>query len=401
MGYAREDWLFLWNAMDPASAPAGATGVFARPFATFLWRSVTTLFGDDPFAMHAFMLLGALLLLMGVVRLFGVLLPRSPLAVAAGVAVVGTHAALLELRVWASASNGLWAGALGVWALVLFLKGGRSQKLAIALFVLAIMARADAVALALLAWSLTDGRRVNRRSVATGLVAVVLGLVALAVMQSGGGEWGWRAEHGGRLMRRLWLPWGSPLPSDLARGVGMIVPPLLLWIAVGRTGHEREDGAVRGAWLLVAIPVMAGCLVPWAPAGRYLLVPVLGLGMLVAFAVARGPGKLAVLVATLAFAFSAAGAGSHWMGTTAADLQARSAAETALYRVIRPHSSAPIVGVGLVNSPPMGWESSAADAENVVSCALRRETPVQWGHSAAAGWLTVEHTASGWILQQP
>ena len=114
MGWLRDDWLLLWRALDPASAPPGAAGVFPRPVAALLWNAAAALSGDAPWGMHLLIILAWFALVLGTLRWH-----RHFGGTTAGAAVVALalalHGALVEPRLWAAAGNGVLAGALGVW----------------------------------------------------------------------------------------------------------------------------------------------------------------------------------------------------------------------------------------------------------------------------------------------
>lgn len=402
MGYTREDWLFLWTALDPGTAPEGSTGIFPRPVALAFWRLSVELGGDASLAMHLPMLVLSLWLAGMVFQM-----ARRHVAVggrdtgwwaAAAAAIVGSHAALVEPRQWAAASNGLLAAALATTGIVLLATrrevgtaptaaarsgSGRGPVRSVAgwgLLVAAGLARVDAWALMLapLAGSGADGASGRRSWAWRWLVLASLGASAWVMMQRGEGGWGFWPDHAGRLLRRLFLPWGPPLPGPAASGLGWVGLALLAAAAfVAR-------GARRGFVLITLVILAAAATVPLSPAGRYLIVPVIALGLAVAQGMAAAGSSRArrVIVAVGLGIWLVLNAASCWLGNTSLDLRRRSAAETRLYRAVQANASAVTRSVVLLDAPPLGWRGDARDAENVASAALRRSVEVKLGGPA-------------------
>ncbi|MBE0567240.1 MAG: hypothetical protein IH621_14870, partial [Krumholzibacteria bacterium] len=112
MGWLRDDWLLLWRALDPATAPAGAEGVFPRPVADLLWQAAVGCGGDAPWCMHLLVVAAWVALVAGTLRWHRHFGGGTSGAVVAALALAG-HGALVEPRLWAAAGNGVLAGALG------------------------------------------------------------------------------------------------------------------------------------------------------------------------------------------------------------------------------------------------------------------------------------------------
>lgn len=376
MGWLRDDWLLLWRALDPATAPAGAAGVFSRPVAGLLWNAAARLGGDAPWSMHLLVALCWVALVAGTLRWHRHFGGGTAGAVVAALALAG-HGALVEPRLWAAAGNGVLAGALGVWgAWRLHAGPGPAGRGAGALLlVLAVLARADA--LVLLVLPAVAGSRQGRAVGLPLLALAVAGAAALAWMVTGGGGWAYRPADGGHLLRLLVLPWGPPLPAAAAAvaGTAAILPCLAGgWLLV------RAAPRTAACLLAAAMVAVAGSLVDWTAAGRYVLMPAVTLALALAgwweggggtrrFGTGRG---LRVLVV----AWLAVAALAVVRGRTAAELQAISAAETALYRAVRAALPLPADRLTVLDAPPLGWSGEAGDAENVVSAAARRPVTV-------------------------
>ena len=80
-------------------------------------------------------------------------------------------------------------------------------------------------------------------------------------------------------------------------------------------------------------------------------------------------------------------------GGSGRDLLIRSGHETSLYRAMQ--AAGPLAGdhLTVLNPPPVGWNESAADLENVVSAALRRPVTVSIG---SGGKVAVPYPAAVW-----
>jgi hypothetical protein len=401
MGYLREDWLFLWAASDPQTAPPGATGVFPRPLSLGLWKLGVWSTSDSPLGLHVPMLVLCVALAGMVAHLAWrhATATKSasggPASLAAFTAagVVGCHPALVELRLWAAASNGLLAGVLAVAGLTLLwttaadpVASSRPRpRMARSVFgwsllLLAGLARADAWALMILPLTWDEGGNGSFRGRWRWetLPVILLGVGALVAMQRAGGDWGFRPEHAGHLLRRLVIPWGPPLPPGLASALGALG---LVALAVA---SFRSRGLLRGACTATLAILAAATLVPWAPAGRYLLVPVVSMSLAVATWIetaAPGGGErrrpLAIVSLAALGGWLALGVGSCWMGNTGRELRRISAAETTLYAATKEHAGREVRTIVLLDAPAMGWRSDESDAENVVSAALRRSVEVE------------------------
>jgi hypothetical protein len=386
VGWLRDDWLMLWAALDPATAPEGATGVFPRPVAFLVWRLSGWIWGDSSWPLHAFAGLCLLVVLHGLDRWmvrWGIE-RRSARSVA--ILAVGLHAALIEPRLWAAAGNGLLAAALGVWG-AWFLQpcrplstAARAPRVVIGsvLMVLAVLARADAVGFLL--WPLITGEpsasgpkpgsllRTTIRWVAVGLAA--LGL--LAWMLHAGGEWTFRPAQGGRLLRLMVLPWGPPL-SQTVQSLVSLGGGLVLVLAPLKT---RARAPRVGAASILAV-VLAAAAVSWQPAGRYALLGVLGLAICLGWLWEGRRGARGLILRALVVIWLGAQLVSSWVGHTVRELRAVSAAEGSLYRELRSRQDDLGDRLHLVDPPPMGWRAGARDAENVVSAAMRRPIQVE------------------------
>lgn len=375
MGYLRDDWFLLWNALDPTTAPPGASGVFFRPLADGLWWLAASVGGDHPLAMHLPMLVlatAAAALAGSIARRLGATEAAAWLA-AAG---IGTHAALLEIRLWAAASNGLLALVLALAGWWWALRSSRGRVVGIGLVLLAGLARVDAWAFLLpVAMTLDRGRR-PALGVAAAVAVVGLG------WSLGQADAGWTldatAAVGG--LRRLVVPWGGPQPFALEAGIaGLAVAGL---VVLARRGAGRPGLLLPTLLVPVALAVL-----PWGGAGRYLMVPVATGMILLACTL---PPRWTWPVAAVLMLHAA----TPWFGSAAADLRARSRAETGLYRVVR--QERPVPPVRLVDPPPLGWTDSPADAENVVSTALRRMVEVEFVEAPVAGDLRWETSTGSW-----
>ncbi|HPF70333.1 MAG TPA: hypothetical protein PLQ13_06670 [Candidatus Krumholzibacteria bacterium] len=380
MGWLRDDWFLLWQAVDPATAPPGAAGVFPRPAAALLWSASAALAGDRPWAMHGLIVLTWAVLAWAALRWHRACGGRAAGAVVV-LAVLLLHGALVEPRLWAAAGNGVLAAALGLGgALALHrARGLAGRALGLALVAVAALARADAVVLLLLPLATAPaGGRWRGRWLAA---VFVLGLLALAAMRLYGGSWALRPADGGRLLRLLVLPWGPPLPGTAAAAAG--VAGLLAALAGGRLLLSAAPRT--GAFLLAAGAVAAaGSAVDWAPSGRYVLAP----AVLLALAAGSWWDGLARTAWPRPARLAAQGAVIGWIavslaavaaGRTAADLHRRSLAETGLYRALRAELPLPRDHLTVIDPPPLGWTDSAADLENIASAAARRPVSVTVG----------------------
>lgn len=377
VGWLRDDWLLLWQAIDPATAPAGAAGVFPRPVAGLLWEAAVGLGGDAPWSMHLLVALCWVALVAGALRWHRHFGGGTPGAVVAALVLAG-HGALVEPRLWAAAGNGVLAGALAVWgAWRLHAGPGAAGRGAGALLLaLAVLARADALVLLVLP---AVARAGGGRAAGGALLALgAAGAAALAWMVAGGGGWALRPADAGHLLRLLALPWGPPLPAAAAAAVG--VAGTLAGLAAGVLLAARAP-RTAACLLAAAMVAVAGSLVDWTAAGRYVLMPAVTLALAVAgwweggaggarpFGAGRGL-RPAVLV-WLAVAALAVG-----RGRTAAELRTISAAETALYRAVQAARPLPADRLTVLDAPPLGWTGAAGDFENVVSAAARRPVTV-------------------------
>ncbi|RKZ16971.1 hypothetical protein DRQ50_05545 [bacterium] len=388
MGWLRDDWLFLWRALEPASAPPGAAGVFPRPVADLFWKFSTFVAGDAPWSMHVLVLLAWLVLAAGLVRwhrAWG----GGTMGALLAVFVLTAHGALVEPRLWASAGNGVLAAALAIWGVWLLREDGiRPWRfgLGAVLLALGILARADAVLL--LALPLAERRRCELSGWST---VGLMGAALLAWMMVAAGDMPVVAPAaGGRLLRLLLVPWGPPLPvfGAMALGVGGLAGAA---VVVVRSTRQRPVAlaAIAGA------VVLAGSVTGWSPAGRYVLMPTIALALLLG--AAEGRNRL-LLVPWLALHLA-----GIWFGNTTADLLGRSTAETGLYRVVR-DAPGPLDRLVVQDPPPLGWTGSAADAENVASAARRRSVAVAIRGSdlpVADSWAAVRWDGAAWILSPP
>jgi hypothetical protein len=455
MGYTREDWLLLWSAMDPRSAPPGAAGVFARPLAALAWRAAVGLGGDQPRAMHLLAFLLSLLLALAAAWLARLVLPRAPRAPWIAAAVVGVHAALLECRLWAAACNGLLAAALAtlgactaVAALQPARAGGARAALqagaGVVLVALGGLARADAWGAALWIGAALLARAAKARSAdltlavdstghargalrvegprrrAAPAVAATLALTALAataaVLLTARSRLSGATEpahplahpsmpelaHAGQLARLLLVPWGAPLNAAAAAVLGaiaIVALPGLAW-------RQRSQPLRSAGHMLIAGVLGASCLLPMQPAGRYVILPAVALGLAAAALDARVQAwPRALPRAGFALALGAwllLHVATPWLGSSAHELAARAQAETALYRMVRAEGTARGVAerLALIDAPPMGWRSSAGDAENVVSAALRHRVAVvllDASQPLAAALPALRWTAGRWV----
>jgi hypothetical protein len=307
----------------------------------------------DPLLAHA---LSAAIALAGLIG-FCLLLRRLAVPRAAGaaaLALLATHTALLELRVWASASNGLLALALACWAL--FAWSAQRTALAALLLLLAMGARIDAVLALLLGLGLLPQLRLARLlpALAAGVLALVLSL------RLAGAGVSFEPGAAGQALRLLVFPWGPPL-SDVWAGVATLGVPVLLVATARAMSHSRLEAA---AWLVIASVAAACALLPWNVAGRYLSFGVLALALLLALHPPRRAWQRAAFALWIG-----AHLASDVAGNTLRDLRARAAAETALYRAASALPPQCDATVALLDAPPMGWTDSAADAENVLSAA--------------------------------
>ncbi len=388
MGWLRDDWFLLWAAVDPATAPAAAGGVFPRPVAAVLWHASAALGGDAPWAMHLLTTLAWIALAAGLLRWHRAFGGGTAGAVVT-LAALMLHGSLVEPRLWAAAGNGVLAAALGAWGAWLVRRTAAPVRAALGglLMLAAVLARADAVLLLLLplAASPREGGARGRDL----LLLAAAGAIALFMMRLYGGHWTLHLDGGGRLLRLVVLPWGPPLPTALAKFVGAL--GLVLTLGAGRllmTAAPRTAAALLAAGGVAA----AGAVIDWTPAGRYVLVPVATLALALGSwwegvdrtAWAR-PWRHAVRAGVVAWL--AVSALAAFAGNTAADLQQRSAAETGLYRALRAEPILPGDHLTVLNPPPLGWTDSAADLENIASFAWRRTVGVTVGagddHSAS------------------
>ncbi len=385
VGWLRDDWLLLWQALDPATAPANAEGYFPRPVAAWLWNISVWLGGDATWPMHLLMVLAWTALVLGALRWH-----RSFGGGNGGAAVtalaLALHGALVEPRVWAAGSNGVLAAALAVWGAWLLHAGPtRARRAAgLVLLVLAVLSRADAVVLLVLLAA--AGRRPGRAVWPVLLGVAAAGALALVWMVTVGGNWGVDPAAGGRLLRLLLLPWGPPLPAR-AQAVLAVVGV----IAALGAGRLLLTAAPRTAAFLLAAGAVtaAGCVAGWIPAGRYVLMPAvleaLVLGSWWDGAVRENlAGRPARLLRGCLAAWLVVSAAAAVDGRTLTDLTARSLAETGLYRAVR--ASLPLPGDRLtVLNPPaaFGWDQTVGDYENVVGTAARRQVAVVLGRGDA------------------
>ncbi len=401
MGWLRDDWLLLWRALDPATAPPGADGVFPRPVAALLWDAAVRISADAPWGMHLLMFAAWLALVLGALRWH-----RHFGGTTAGAAVaafaLAAHGALVEPRLWAAAGNGVLAGALGVWgAWRLFGGPGRAARaLGLLLLLLAVLARADAVLLLVLP-IVARGRASRALDLALAALAAA-GAMALGTMVAAGGGWTFRPADGGHLLRLLLVPWGPPLPAAAMVAAGLL--GTLLCLAGGRL---LTVAAPRAAAFLLSAGAVAGAgmLVDWTAAGRYVLMPAVPLALLLGawwegagrIAGPRGPrhGLRAVILVWLAVSAAAIA-----VGRTATELRIISTAETGLYQALRAEPLLPGELLTVLNPPPVGWTGGAADFENVVSAAARRPVTVVLGrgesHTVALPTAVWRHGA--WIV---
>lgn len=361
MGYLRDDWLFLWSRLDPQSAPADATGVFWRPLAELWWTLTVPLGGEDPFTGHLFQFLLAAALLFSLYRL-GRALSLGSEATAWLMLLVGTHAALLELRVWASGSNGLLALTLGVFALERWVRG--RAALSYLLLLAAMAARIDAV---LLLFFLPALRAPGRRAGAWIFsMALVGGAVAAAITLSSASTWTTFApSQAGRALRLLFLPSGPVLPPGVATVLAAVGIVAIAWTL-------RREFLRHSHGLAVLALLLAAALLPWAFGGRYLAFGVLALALSIARAAPHRRWARVTLGLWVALQLASA-----WFGNGARTLRERSHAETGLYFMAKSLEETPET-LWLVSPPPMGWTDSEADAENVVSAARREEMTVRF-----------------------
>jgi hypothetical protein len=373
MGWLRDDWLFLWRALEPASAPPGSAGVFPRLVADLVWRLSTGMAGDAVGFMHAVMVMAWLALAGGLVRwhrTWGGDAAGALLAVGALVA----HGALAEPRLWASAGNGVLAAAAGVWGAWLLLETGATRTRLVAgamLLALAVLARADAVLLLVL---LQADRRQRSR---WGWAAVGAAGVGLLIwMVAVGGAWSLQPAAGGRLLRLLLVPWGPPLPA-LAAAILGVAGLAAAAFAILRLGTPRAVALAAAA----AAVIVAGSLAGWTPAGRYVLMPAVALALVLG--AVRGRWRLLVM------AWLAVHLTGTWFGNGTWDLLHRSHRETGLYRAVQAAGDRVGDRLVVVDPPPMGWTDSAADLENVASAARRGAVAVMVRRADAAvpdGW---------------
>ena len=361
MGLLRDDWLLLWHAVDPAAAP-DAAGVFSRPLAMLLWRGIGAVSALPILELHVVQMLLGLSLFAGLWRL--PLPVDRPAARPIFVLIIMLHVSLLELRVWGAASNGLLALSLGVWAVSM---AARSRPLSAILFCAAALARVDALLLLLWLPALSKPER------SSGRLLWLLALPALALIWTvleAGMTPSFELADAGRSLRLIVLPWGVPLSRGIAALVGALGCSFLgvmLW-------RHREKGWVP--WASILAVVVANAVLPWAAAGRYSSVAVVGVAAIIAARVDSAPlGLRGILLLWLGFHLW-----SDVGGNTVRDLKQRSLAETELYRALQDtgltgQAPGPIC---LQDPPPMGWTNSQADAENVASYALRRATSVRF-----------------------
>jgi hypothetical protein len=140
------------------------------------------LLGDRPLAFH----LGNVLLYAAMAALVALLargLGRSPLAAGAAALLFAVHPAHVENVAWISARKDVLSGALGLAAVVLYLRPSRrSYVLALALMTLALLAKSVAAMLVfvLVAQALIE-RRLDRREALRLAPFVAFGLAALAI----------------------------------------------------------------------------------------------------------------------------------------------------------------------------------------------------------------------------
>jgi hypothetical protein len=395
MGYTREDWLLLWAARAPESAPVRASGAFTRPLAAALWRGSVALGDADPLAMHLMAIALVLMLALAAALLARRLPGAGPWQPLSAAAVVGAHGALVEARLWAAATSGLLAATLAAWAVVLLLAAGwhgrqaRARLIAgILLLALSGLARADGYAVLLLlargCWGTGRSQPPWQRRLPVAMLLAALLVAAAALIwtvKDVGAGWAWHPDHAGRLLRRLVMPWGPPLPKPLASALGLVGVVAISWL-----GLRHRVGLVGSGLLLIAGTTGGAMLLPWPPAGRYLLLPALGLALVIAYhlvpsAVTRPsqqPQRSAASAASLAalLAWITLGILASWTGPTAQLLVRASRAESSLYGAVMKQPDRVTDRLILVDAPFMGWRGSARDAENVVSAALCRKVVV-------------------------
>jgi hypothetical protein len=150
--------------------------------------------------------------------------------------------------------------------------------------------------------------------------------------------------------------------AGLAAAVGVVL----------RFGTPRLVSLAAAA---VAV-VVAGSLAGWTPAGRYVLMPVVALALVLGNV--QGRWRLLVM------AWLAVHLAGTWFGNTSRDLRQRSDRETGLYRTVQAAGERVQDRLVVVDPPPLGWTDSAADLENVVSAARRRAVAVMVRPAGAA-----------------
>ncbi len=374
MGYLRDDWLLLWSALSPETAPEGATGVFPRPLAAAQWKMAVALGGDAPWAMHLLAGVGWAVLLAGAWIWLGQRRAVPPGARALGLAWFVGHGALVEPRLWAAAANGVWAAALAVLVVSMGPLHRRKWLLALLLWTGALFHRVDALALAVLPLvPMLSGATGRRRT----LVALSLaggGALGLAWMISRGGGWSFDLMDAGRALRLVLLPYGPVAPPWARQALGGVALAGLLLLSCqlvlrGPKPGRRGDGEGWLVWVAGSI-VLAQGLVDWAVAGRYLLVPLLLGALVLAIQLSRHPRWRGVVLVYLMVELVAV-----YFGHSSSELRSVAQAETSLYRQAR--AMAPAESLGIIDPPRMGWQSSAADLENIVSTAWGREVGVR------------------------
>lgn len=379
VGYLRDDWLLLWQALDPSGAPSGAAGVFPRPLAELQWWATAQLAGDAPWAMHAWSLAGWLLiagLLWGWMRRRAGAPDGLDIDRLLVIAWAVSHAALVETRLWAAASNGVWAMALALTGAQLF---GRHRRAALGLVLGAALLRADALVLLALPLARRHRRRVTADQapsqaddppavpVSSALLILGAGLAGLAVMLYFGGDWSFAPADTGHALRRLVLPFGPPLPSAAATtlaGAGMLAAAALL------LRHRRHPRVLLG--LALAGTLAAFAMSSWSTAGRYLLAPVLLSALLLEPLARRKRVLRPVLVVLVVLQ-----AGAAYFGHSARAITETAEHETSLYRTVRDRDGLPVGPLRIADPPAVGWRGSAADLENIVSAARRRPVEVE------------------------
>ena len=245
---------------------------------------------------------------------------------------------------------------------------------------LAVLARADAVLLLVL--PIVAGARAGRAAGRLLAGLALLGAVALGAMVVFGGDWAFRPADGGHLLRLLLVPWGPPLPMVAAAAAGLL--GAFLCLAGGRL---LLVAAPRVAAFLLAggAVAVAGSLVDWTAAGRYVLMPAVLLALAVgawwegagrtegARTPASGPARRDPRLA------HRLGGGDRPVGLPRNCTRQRRRNRALQCPACR------TVAAGRTPDGPQpaagGLDGGAADFENVASAATRR--PVRWRSAAA------------------